>query len=91
MEQRDNSFELGGYSQRLKAIRSKPCKRNRGGSSQEKREATWRQSLRIDCRPTEISLVLLNLLNNAVDAVEPLPEKWVEVKVKNVGTDVEIQ
>lgn len=27
---------------------------------------------------------------NAVDAVEPLPEKWVEVEVKNVGSDVEI-
>ena len=34
--------------------------------------------------------MLLNLLNNAVDAVQPLPEKWVELKVKNVGKDVEI-
>jgi len=28
-------------------------------------------------RPTEISQVLLNLLNNSVDAMQPLPEKWV--------------
>lgn len=34
--------------------------------------------------------MLLNLLNNAVDALELLPEKWIEVKVKNVGSDVEI-
>src|SRR5713101_88704 len=59
-------------------------------NSVELRVAPVEPSLRIDCRPTEISQVLLNLLNNAVDAVEPLPEKWVEVKVKNVGTDVEI-
>jgi signal transduction histidine kinase len=25
-----------------------------------------------------------------VDAVQPLPEKWVELQVKNVGKDVEI-
>jgi signal transduction histidine kinase len=25
-----------------------------------------------------------------MDAVEPLPEKWVELQVKNVGKDVEI-
>jgi PAS domain S-box-containing protein len=47
-------------------------------------------SLRIDCRPTEISQVLLNLLNNAVDAVQELPEKWVELQVRNAGKEVEI-
>jgi PAS domain S-box-containing protein len=59
-------------------------------NSVELRVAPVEKSLRIDCRPTEISQVLLNLLNNAVDAVEPLPEKWVELQVKNVGKDVEI-
>ena len=58
--------------------------------SVELRVAPVEKSLRIDCRPTEISQVLLNLLNNAVDAVQPLPEKWVELQVKNVGKDVEI-
>jgi len=56
----------------------------------ELRLAPVEKSLRIDCRPTEISQVLLNLLNNAVDAVQPLPEKWVELQGKNVGKDVEI-
>jgi C4-dicarboxylate-specific signal transduction histidine kinase len=59
-------------------------------NSLELRVSPVKQSLRIDCRPTEISQVLLNLLNNAVDAVELLPEKWIEVQVKNVGSDVEI-
>lgn len=59
-------------------------------NSVELRTAPVEESLRIACRPTEISQVLLNLLNNAVDAVEALPEKWVELRVKNAGEDVEI-
>jgi PAS domain S-box-containing protein len=59
-------------------------------NSVELRVMPVEKSLRIDCRPTEISQVLLNLLNNAVDAVQPLPEKWVELQVKNAGKDVEI-
>ena len=59
-------------------------------NSVELRVAPVEQSLRINCRPTEISQVLLNLLNNAVDAVEPLGEKWVELQVKSAGKEVEI-
>lgn len=33
----------------------------------------------IECRATQISQVLLNLLNNAFDAVRNLPERWVKV------------
>ncbi len=42
------------------------------------------------CRGTEISQVLLNLLNNSFDAVINLPEKWVELKVENVSNWLEI-
>jgi PAS domain S-box-containing protein len=59
-------------------------------SSVELRIAPVAKSLRIDCRPTEISQVILNLLNNAVDAVGPLPNKWVEVQVRGVEEEVEI-
>jgi PAS domain S-box-containing protein len=59
-------------------------------NSVELRVAPVEKTLRIDCRPTEISQVLLNLLNNAVDAVQALPEKWVELQVKNAGNEVEI-
>jgi C4-dicarboxylate-specific signal transduction histidine kinase len=47
-------------------------------------------NLRIGCRPTEIAQVLLNLLNNAVDAVQELPEKWIELSVQDEGGDLEI-
>lgn len=36
-------------------------------------------SLFLECRPTEISQVLLNLLNNANDAIENSEEKWIEI------------
>jgi PAS domain S-box-containing protein len=47
-------------------------------------------ALRISCKPTEISQVLLNLLNNAVDAVQNLPEKWVELSARECGDNLEI-
>lgn len=56
----------------------------------ELRVAPIEPTLRIGCRPTEISQVLLNLLNNSVDAVQSLPEKWVEVAVRDAGDELEI-
>lgn len=32
----------------------------------------------IDCNPVEISCVLVNLINNAVDAIKTLPERWIQ-------------
>lgn len=44
----------------------------------------------VRCRSTEISQVLLNLLNNAFDAVEGLPEKWIKVNVLESPSEIEI-
>lgn len=46
--------------------------------------------LRVGCKPTEISQVLLNLLNNSIDAVHSLPEKWIELSVERAGDSLEI-
>lgn len=35
----------------------------------------------IHCRPVQISQVILNLLNNAFDAIEDLPQKWIHLRV----------
>lgn len=44
----------------------------------------------INCRPTEISQVLLNLLNNAFDAVENEPEKWVRIETTEVQEKIQV-
>lgn len=36
----------------------------------------------IECRAAQISQVLLNLLNNANDAIHELPEKWVKLDIQ---------
>ncbi len=42
--------------------------------------------LMIDCRQTQLSQVLLNLITNALDAIIDLPEKWVRIEAyKNYG------
>lgn len=45
----------------------------------------------IDCRSTEVSQVLLNLLNNSFDAIEGLPEKWVKISVQDFSNQVEVR
>lgn len=35
----------------------------------------------IKCNPTQISQVIINLLNNSFDAIHELPEKWVKLNV----------
>ena len=42
----------------------------------------------VEARPSQLTQVLLNLLSNAFDAVENLPEKWVKIKLNNSGDDV---
>lgn len=39
------------------------------------------KNLMIDCRAVELSQVVLNLLNNAFDAVLPLKIKWIEISI----------
>src|SRR5205807_2662004 len=47
-------------------------------------------SLRVLCRPTRISQVLLNLLNNAFDAVGAVDGKWVKLGVEASESYVEL-
>ena len=43
-----------------------------------------------ECRSVQISQVIVNLCSNALDAIEPLAEKWVKVSVKDLGNEVEV-
>lgn len=49
------------------------------------------ESVSLDCRQVQISQVLLNLLNNAFDAVRHLPERWISVDASQRGDTVEIR
>jgi C4-dicarboxylate-specific signal transduction histidine kinase len=44
----------------------------------------------IECRPVQISQVLLNLLSNAYDAVETLPERWIRIELSDQGESFEL-
>lgn len=47
--------------------------------------------IEIDCRATQIIQVLVNILNNAHDAVELLSEKWIHVKFEETKTHVRLR
>jgi signal transduction histidine kinase len=44
----------------------------------------------IECRPSELSQVILNLLNNSYDAIEQYADKWVEVRLAVFEENVEL-
>lgn len=48
------------------------------------------QDIRLECRPVQISQILLNLLNNSFDSVKDRKEKWVEVSIDCNESFVEI-
>lgn len=47
-------------------------------------------NLSLQCRPSQISQALLNLVINAGDAIRGLPEKWIRIEARQAGDFVEI-
>lgn len=45
-------------------------------------------NLEIDCRPGQISQVLLNLIGNSKDAIATMDERWIRLQVKDLGDSV---
>lgn len=48
------------------------------------------EHIEINCQPIKISQVLLNLLNNSIDAVEDQNEKWVKVEARSDDQWIEL-
>lgn len=48
------------------------------------------ETIQIQCRAVEIGQVLLNLITNAIDAIQNLPEKWLDLEVREAGEYIEI-
>lgn len=53
-------------------------------------DVTCPDDLYVECFPTEISQIILNLLSNAHDAVENLPQKWVSLEVLTSENEVSV-
>ncbi|KYG60929.1 hypothetical protein AZI85_10775 [Bdellovibrio bacteriovorus] len=49
------------------------------------------ETIPIECRPVEITQVLLNLMGNALDAVGKLEEKWIELNVSQTPDFVQMR
>jgi len=47
-------------------------------------------SFNIECRPTQIAQILLNLLNNSFDAILGTNSPWVEIGVEKKGGNIDI-
>jgi PAS domain S-box-containing protein len=50
----------------------------------------FEQDVLVECRETEICQVFINLTNNAIDAVQSLPEKWLEFELINFENKITI-
>ena len=46
--------------------------------------------LTVVCRETQIIQILVNLINNACDAIQTLDEKWIQFSVLNLGASIQI-
>ncbi len=46
------------------------------------------EDIQLECRAVQITQIIMNLLNNARDAVEPLVEKWLSIEVGEQGGKV---
>ncbi|KYG63609.1 hypothetical protein AZI87_14530 [Bdellovibrio bacteriovorus] len=49
------------------------------------------ETIPIECRPVEITQVLLNLMGNALDAVGKLDQKWIELNVSQTPDFVQMR
>jgi PAS domain S-box-containing protein len=45
-------------------------------------------TLTLNCRPTQIQQVLINLLNNAIDAIKGHKEPWIKIRSEKIGSQI---
>lgn len=48
-------------------------------------------NIELECRPSQISQVLLNMLYNSKDAIENLSEKWIKISALDLGSNVALR
>jgi signal transduction histidine kinase len=67
------------------------CRERLNAHQIELRVKDFDKSMRFDCRATQISQVILNLIGNAHDAILALPEKWIAIDVQEREDTIEIR
>lgn len=45
-------------------------------------------TLTLNCRPTQIQQVLINLLNNSIDAIKAHKEPWIKIRSEKIGKQI---
>ena len=53
-------------------------------------EVICEPGLTLDCRPSQISQIILNLIGNSCDAIEIAPEKWITIEVTADSENVKL-
>lgn len=52
---------------------------------------TWDREGLIQCDEVEIEQVFINLINNSIEAIKNLPERWIKIKLKCTYQEVVVQ
>ncbi len=66
------------------------CRERFSKNSTQLKVTVPNEIIEVECRSIQISQVLLNILNNAFDAIESLNERWVHLEVKSCDRELEI-
>jgi C4-dicarboxylate-specific signal transduction histidine kinase len=66
------------------------CEARFASQSIEVRKINTTTALMIECRAAQISQVLLNTLNNSYDAIEKIPNPWIEIEVTELESSIKI-
>ncbi|MGE3683206.1 MAG: chemotaxis protein CheB [Bdellovibrionales bacterium] len=48
------------------------------------------QLIRVKCNGVQVMQILINLINNAVDAISELSQRWIRIELEDLGSKVEI-
>jgi len=47
--------------------------------------------LKIECKPLDVTQIMVNLISNAIDAISNLPSKWISIEIEDVNDKVRIK
>ena len=59
--------------------------------AQVKIELELLDGVNINCNEVEIEQVFVNLLNNSIDEVQSLPDRWIKIKLQKLSHEVLVQ